>query len=1302
MAISGHAAHEPEAPLPSPPSRSPGGAARGPGPTRRERPRRARRWLLVAAGSAGLVVLLACSSLWWLGSHLDHPWVKPRLLALVQGRLGLGIDYEGLELSLRRGIRARSLSLLTPPALAAGAPELARVDGLTLDAPLWAFAFGARSIDALRVAGLRVVVVRDESGRTSLDELFPEQPEPGAADEPARLSQLLDELPSLSIERIEVSPIAAELVELHDDGSRRVSSLSGLGLHGSLRSGDEGLAGTALEVSAAPLVLAVSSGSTRQQATLQARVGLRAAEAQALSLSVVASDLEARVDARAVSWPGSLVELNAALRTDPDAGRATLAVERASAFGGRLSLDARSELSDASGLRVATSGSARVELATLPIPIPGVAIDALRLDLATQELAWDGARVAGAVDVAGVLRGARLDEGGESAHVADLTLAGQGSFLPEGGRFQATVKAASLAARSLASNVEVSDIVLEVNGSTRELAGEQQLDARAVLALDAARATAAARRIELGGVRVEASLAGTTRDVSARIVPRLDASASVRQLAASAGPQRVSSTGLALNASGIELARDERAPFGVRGDALFTLAIPTLELVGGAGLGARGRRALSLSGVTLTGELPLSLAKAAGKVSIAALDGGGGLRVTGLALDVDADAPLAWGDGGARGHAHGRVAQLALGDGHRGSALELDLRVAEPERERYRLELELGSASLALGGAKLAGPIAATLRADAAAAGLVKLTSELRGTGGAAIDLGLDAQFERASERLSYSATLSGEKLAAFAVLATSAAPAAGRARLDRARLVASARGELSGVLRAGEGSLPVLAERPLASARGSQSARLELEGLDYRADAGALQIPSLALELESTHRGEAGGAASARLRLQELRFEGGGRSLRLDGVDQAIVASFERAPDQGMVDVDSALSVASAAQSWLPGFPVRGLRMSGNLQIDRLRSIFLRELALDNPASGSALRAAGTLELLAQGSPGGDKTIVGREALSFEGRLSQQLEALEGLELASHARGSLELPFRLESGGMLGYRLIAALEAKQVSFTAKDAAFAVEQLNGVVPMVEEFALLESGPVISAGPRSSPLSDTRFFDVHAFLSGDDYVTARSIRIGGLAPLGPIAANVRIDRSDFIIDQLQAGYQGGQIVGQVRAAWRDGDPIIRLRLNATGVKSGKSRDVFDANTALTFVPAAMTLDGKMQIVRASREHVDDILDVLDPFHESANANRVRSALALGYPKFVRFHLHDGAVDTKVELGGLAQLVRIDEIRAVPLGPILQKYVAPALPALPRSGVQAAPAPTSAEVPLASTLDAAHETPSRGVR
>jgi len=1309
MALSGHSAREPAAPPPRRSSHAPEGeppdspgAASAPAPGPRRGP--LRRWLARAAVALLALVLLACSAVWLVGSHLDHPWVKPRVIALTRDQLGLDIDYEGLELSLLRGVRAGSFRLHTPAALSAGAPEFLRVERLELDAPLWKFAFGARSIDALRVARLEVALVRDASGRTSLDVLFPTGAEPEPEAEPARLSQAFEGLPSVVIAALEVGAIAAELVELSGDGSRRVSALTGVALRGSLQSGDEGLSGTAIELAGAPLVLTVSEGASRAQGTLVAQLGLRSVEPRSLSVSLGASELAARDFAPTLDWRGPVLELNGSLRTDASAGRATLAIERSSALGGRLAVDARSELFDTAGLRVVTSGRARVDLATLPITVPGLAIDALQLELTAKELAWDGTRVAGGVEYTGRLRGAELGDESSPMRLAELTLAGDGAFLPEGGRFRATLKVASIMARSLAASAEAADVALELDGTTRELADAQQVDARAALSVATARSTLAdgvaeaagrptarqaQQRIELDAAQLNVKLAGTTRDLGAALVPALEASVSVRRLVASGGPWRVASKDLALNASGRQLARDDQARFGVRGDTSLALSTPSLELDGLASAGAGAQRTLAIAAVKATAELPMSLERARGSLSIGTLAGLGGLRLDGLALELEADAPLAWGEGGSRARAHGGIEKLDAGDGTRGAALALDVRAAEPGAERYRLELDLNGDSVALGGAKLAGPLALTLRADAAAAdGALKLTSELRGARGGALNLGLDARFERASERLTYSANLSAEKLDAFAELITTAAPAAGRARLDRAQISASASGDLTGVLRAGAGSLPTLAERPLASARGSQSARLALEGFDYRGDAGALSIPSLSLELDSKHRADAGGTASARLRVPELAFEGGGSSLRLGGVDQAIVASFERAPDQGMVDVDTALSVGSVAQSWLPGVPVRDLRLSSNLQIDRLRSIFLRELALDNAASGSALRAAGTLELLAQDSPGSDKTIVGREALSFEGRLTQRLEPFVPLDLATHASGSLELPFRLESGGLLGYRLIAALEAKQISFAAKDNAFGVEELNGVVPIVEEFALLESGPVISAGPRASPLSDTRFFDVHPFLSGSDYITARSIRVGSIAPLGPIAANVRIERSDFIIDQLQAGYQGGQIVGQVRAAWRDGDPIVRLRLNATGVKSGKSRDVFDANTALTFVPAAMTLDGKMQIVRASREHLDDILDVLDPFHESANANRVRQGLALGYPKFVRFYLHDGAVDTKVELGGLAQLVRIDEIRAVPLGPILQKYISPVVAPLFRPAAESSPAPPSGDVPVAS--------------
>jgi hypothetical protein len=302
---------------------------------------------------------------------------------------------------------------------------------------------------------------------------------------------------------------------------------------------------------------------------------------------------------------------------------------------------------------------------------------------------------------------------------------------------------------------------------------------------------------------------------------------------------------------------------------------------------------------------------------------------------------------------------------------------------------------------------------------------------------------------------------------------------------------------------------------------------------------------------------------------------------------------------------------------------------------------------------------------------------------LQQALEPLQLAGAAARASGSIVMPFRFESGGMLGYRFLATLEASQVFFVTHDRSLSIERLNGVIPIVEEVAFLPGGIMMGNNPRTSPLSDARFFDVHPFLAGDNYVTADSIRVGALPAFGPLAANVRLERTGLLIDQLQVGFSGGQIVGQARLAYRDGDPLVRLRLNATGLRSTRGPDVFDANATLSFEPVAMTLDGKLQIVRASSSHVLDMLDLLDPFRESANANRVRSALALGYPKFVRFQLHDGTVDAKVELGGLAQLVRLDEIKAIPVGPVLQKYLAPSLAGLlPPRPAQSGPAASQA--------------------
>lgn len=1247
------------------------------------------RWIGGALGALGVVIGLVLMAIVVMGRDLDRPWIKSRVLAFARDEFAFAIDYEGLALSLRHGLVARSFRWLTPSSLARGDREFVRVSDFEARASLWRMALGGRRIERLRVGSLDVSIVRDENGRTTLSELFP--PEPDAAPEPSPpLSRSLADLPQLSIDALEVGKIGGRLIELRGDGSRRVTSFASLGVRGAIASGEQGLSGTALEVVGAPLSVELSDGGAVQHATLGVDLNLRASDAKSLALALGVELVQQDI-VPSWAWRGELLQVSSKVHFDESAGKTTLSLTPLRALRRDVSIEASTDVFDGEGLRVVTSGQVHLDLAGLPVAVQGVTLDALKFDLASEALSWDGARLAGSIEYGGRLRGAELTGPSGSARVNDVTLTGNGAFQPEGGRFQATLKIASVSSRTPQATANVGDVTLELGGTTRELAGAQQFDARGSLTIAAAQlASAAGQRVALTGARLGARANASALDLTAQTIPRLEGELELASLALRDATSHALTEKLRASVAVDRLTVDTTAELGLQGDATIALAVPALRLFDGS---ARSRSAaLSLAGLDMRATLPLALPWAKGTLALASVRSAGN-ALEQLALEIDVQAPLGWApdrEGSAQATVSGRVARLDAGDTSQGALPALRLFAEKSGRDRYRIELDATGSRLVAFGAPLPGDITAEVRASAApAAGTLTVSAGLHGAGGADVALAGDARFEPDAERLVYTAELSAQQLDAFAGVASRVDVRAAQVRLDGARLQASARGELGGVLRAVPGSLPTPVDHPLRSARGSQSARLQLEGLDYRGAQQALRVPKLELELESVHRAEAGGNASARLLMKTLALDGGGTSLRIDGLDQKLVARFDRAPDQGLVDVHTSLTLASAAQSWLPGYPVRNLTFSTSMQVDRLSSIYLRELRLDNPASGSALRASGTLELLAQGNPASVKTIAGRQALSFEGRFEQQLAPLARLELASHASGSLALPFRLESGGLLGYRLLAKLEAKQVSFARKDGSLIIEGLNGGIPVVEEFALLESGPVLGQSPRTSPLSDTRFFDVHPFLSASDYVTARSISLGGLAPIGPIAANVRLERSDFIIDQLQTGYRGGQIVGQVRVAWRDGDPIVRLRLNATGVRSGKSNDVFDANTALTFVPGAMTLDGKMQIVRASREHLEDILDVLDPFHESANANRVRQGLTLGYPKFVRFALHDGAVDTKVELGGLAQLVRIDEIKAVPLGPILQKYVAPSLSSYLTPATEP-PAPPPSEVPVESAL------------
>ena len=125
---------------------------------------------------------------------------------------------------------------------------------------------------------------------------------------------------------------------------------------------------------------------------------------------------------------------------------------------------------------------------------------------------------------------------------------------------------------------------------------------------------------------------------------------------------------------------------------------------------------------------------------------------------------------------------------------------------------------------------------------------------------------------------------------------------------------------------------------------------------------------------------------------------------------------------------------------------------------------------------------------------------------------------------------------------------------------------------------------------------------------------------------------------------------------------------------TGLRPSGGKDVLDANATISLAPAKLDLSGRIQVVRIGSRHLLDVLDLLDPYHENVSINRVRLGLKVGYPKFLRLRMRDGFLDAKVELGGAVDFVRIDEIKGVALGPLLNRFVAPQMRALGLGAVE----------------------------
>ncbi|MGM0576125.1 MAG: hypothetical protein ACQEXJ_10390 [Myxococcota bacterium] len=1334
-------------------------------------PRRRRRWLR-RIGWLGLALLLllviAVSGVFWVLGNLDEDPVKGWLRDALRDA-GVEADWEVLEVSLLDGtLHVEDLVVPTPPEYRAHAPHLLRVG--TLDARLDPWSALSETIEVARVGvrDVQATIVRDGSGRTSLDALLERLPPPEEEPEPSPPSHTLeleDLGRGLRLDTLEVTGLAYAQIDVRDGRVAQRVEGRGLGLRGSARvvPGDLRI-DLSLSSPDGGTRITLGDGQPAGEAILDASAHLGIADSHRVTLR---SDVDVRRQTLVPDLPASFeaLRLEAEVGFHPDEGRTRIVLQTVRVLRDMAHLELVVELMEDEIGRVlpvlrSGRGHVRVErtrgggvpafLAALPD------LQDLELILAVEEvglepagLATGEARLTGtlgrgvveqgpqrveardvrleadlamptakAVSVRGTIRADRVEADGPDGarvEVEGPSVGVRSDRVTLGGAWEAATLEGAVE-RLLLSGAGAEVIARDVGLEGRVERDGDLVDARLAVPVRHLRATQGDRGLEARDARVEvlgddlspegaptglvtarvflatAEARTPARDVRGREVrvevaglltpgppyrARGHARAKELRVVPRRGPAPPPLEGprVAFTADGVH--PDAEQPSRSTGRATLTAALGPLHMEASLDKEeADAARTTADLRLEAPGEhvrwLPPSARRPAG-LSLRRL--GGEARVEASASGLHEARPRveATVDGVLR-RVDVRGPPLDL----RTARLDLHAGVAGSE-EAFEAEASLELASPRLQRLEMGGPLKAEGEAtwDGGGPRLV-VDLDIEGPGAPTARLDATVSHDRRTRRLQYDvvAALGGLEKVGLLMPADTVPEQAPRVVADEITL--SLEGALAGLVQRFDGIRPVPVRPLFEDLDGQQSLEIVARGLDL--DVGDLEAASPQLRLAADARATDGRVdGQVELQAESLQVASGAREIDAKGLGLRLEAASRGPVRSGVITASLDGRLAGLEQSFAPGLPVEDLTLSARASLERLTGLRLDRFVLDNPAGGTRLAFTGAMDGLRiaayvpeawAGWDGADdvETIPGRQSLTLEGVLTQDVKRLTGTKAAGgrvKGDGRLSVPFQVESGDRSLFRVLAAVEAQDVDLFVPAANLDVKGLSGSVPVEQHLAV---GAGLEGGWRLLPLAlpntwrRVRFHDVHPYLAGESFLTAEHIRWQGLK-IGPVAANLRVLRNVFSLDQLQIALPHGSVSGQIVAEYVPGDSMISFRGDVTGLLPKKGEEALDANAALVFRPEQLDLRGRVQIVRMSREHLRDILDLLDPYHANPDINQIRGVLSLGYPKYARMRIEHGFLSAHVELGGLASIVRLGDIRAVPVGPLLERWVAP---------------------------------------
>jgi hypothetical protein len=1185
------------------------------------RARRVIRWTLLSL--LALLAIAAGAATVALRS-LDRPWMKRRLQSLLSAKAGVSADWSATRLRLLSGLHIEDLKVASPPGFRARAPSLLQVSSLDVSWTTASLRGNGPPLTTLRADGLAITIVRDENGRSSLDALGAPAPQALApSPAPAQpLSHLLRDLLSSSpvftgadLEHVSLALITPKA------GYR----LGGISLQAAYA---RDAAGWSIEAhlghKSAPLEVEVTrstGGTARAHLSAEARVTTGNATLQ-LDAEVLEQTLLPKVRLK------NLLHLEADAAFDPKTRKVAIAVKNSTAADGAATIDASLELPD--------NGPSLVDHAEGEL-------DAARvLQLVPADLV--------PVQVHGVQLGYRMEK---------LLLDRKPRLLPGGGVVvvgQAkAVAAPSLAARGLNLTVDGKP---DKEGGARLHIGVQldSLDT-GTLKAQAASFTILTRELHL--------------DIAEPLATRghLTVEGHAAGLAALQKKSRLALSETRFNLSARLLGRP---PYNIEAD------IPIGELLfeSKKRILAQGPAHLTLHATEVLPESPhpersrarVRLEATLGPVALT-LDADKQPESVGYQLTAKAGslAPLrpfvatfqpAWDRTSLVLSSAGKVEQLFAAQPRVTHKSELSGDNLSFGDSTIKL-LKLSSSSNGTAG-KHSGELAFSLQKATVAGGEIaqaaakivfdydlaapKLSLALTTDGGGGQ---AQAAFDRGRRALRLD--LDG-KLSGLSALAPFLAPA-GLVDLQTFVVGLSAHVSVLGVVGDVDGSgTPRLVAEPLKTLTVEGPVELELGRLHWQKGDRELEVPQAKWALAFTSDGDRRSLHSS-VALSKLDYAAGDVEIVVHDLDDELDTTIGGDLRLGVGSVDHRLSVRSIEQEIEAGYPLGGVTLDVHARRDADGVVHVSELRLANQAAGTAIALKGGFDAGAE-----------RRTMTLTGELRQDLAQLwsDAHELSGRGQALLEL--RVESGNLRLYHAQGALRLSGVDLQAPHAGYSVTALEGEIPLSSDLLYDRKGGLRLL--RATPLnaySELRFSDQSPLLRRQSFITLQRLETP-LGALGPLAGNLRVENNLFALNQFEAGVSGGRLTGQCIVDWQKSGSAVHLHLRASRVASSHG-EPFDGNAAVELSLKDRSLEGRAEILRIGRRHLLDLLDLHDPHRGDPAANKVRRALALGYPDQVRLAFSHGFANAKVTFGGLARLIRIDELRGIPMGPIIDKVLAP---------------------------------------